>query len=165
MSPSSCAGRKMFGVAQRGRILAMARQTGADCRGAQREALAQRAGERRFIAQDHVEQGEPGAGVESRVAARVGADGWLFRRPRPRRKCLFQRWVGRRGTRLRAPARPPPQQQGDRRLPGRVGGGSFTIEWVCRSESDHGFSITEGGALSPRLARNPPRSSPVNDVR
>ena len=40
--------REMFGVAQRGRVLAMARQRGAGGGGAQGQALAQRAGERRF---------------------------------------------------------------------------------------------------------------------
>ena len=43
-------GRKMLGVAQRGKILAMARQGGAGGRGAQGQALARRAGERRIEA-------------------------------------------------------------------------------------------------------------------
>jgi hypothetical protein len=80
----------MLGVAQRGRILAMARQGGAGGRGAQRQALPQRPGERRIFAQDRVEQGKAGAGAESRLEARVGADGWLFWRSRPGRKRLFQ---------------------------------------------------------------------------
>ena len=83
MSPSSCAGRKMLGVAQRGRILAMARQGGAGGRRSQGEALAQRPGERRIEANNLIQQSEAGAGEESRVGARLGADGWLFRRPRP----------------------------------------------------------------------------------
>ena len=62
-------GRKMFGVAQRGSILAMARQGGAGGRRAQGEALPQRAGERRIGAKNLVEQSEPGAGEESRLEA------------------------------------------------------------------------------------------------
>ena len=45
-------GRKMLGVAQRGRILAMARQRGAGGGGAQRQALAQRPGEWRVLVQE-----------------------------------------------------------------------------------------------------------------
>jgi hypothetical protein len=116
---------------------AMARQRGAGGRGAQGQALTQRAGEGRFVAQDRVEQGEAGAGEESRLEARVGADGWLVRRPRPRRKRLFQRWIGRRGTRRGEPARSPPRR-GDRRLPTRLGARSFVIEDVWEGELDHG---------------------------
>ena len=64
-------GRKMLGVAQRGRILAMAGQGGAGGGGAERQALAQRAGERRIEAKNLIEQSEAGAGEEGRV----GADG------------------------------------------------------------------------------------------
>ena len=99
---------KMFGVAQRGKIFAMARQGGAGGRGAQGQALTQCAGERRIAANNLIQQSEPGAGAESRVSARAGSDGWLFWRPRPGRKRLFQHRVGRRGTRRGAPARPPP---------------------------------------------------------
>ena len=58
------AGGEMLGVAQRGKILAMARQGGAGGGGAQGEALAQRPGERRICTQDLVEQSETGAGEE-----------------------------------------------------------------------------------------------------
>ena len=129
-------GRKMLGLAQRGRILAMTRHGGAGGGGAQRQALAQRAGERRIKAKNLVEQGEPSAGVKSRLEARVGADGRLFRRPRPGRKRLFQQWVGRRETRRGEPARPPPRH-GDRRLAARIGGRSFVGEDVRGRESDH----------------------------
>jgi len=67
----------------------MARQRGAGGGGAQGQALAQRAGERRIEAKNLVEQGEPGAGEESRVAVGSSADGWPVRRPRPRRKYLL----------------------------------------------------------------------------
>jgi hypothetical protein len=83
-----------------------------------------------------VKQGEAGAGAESRLEARVGADRWLFRRARPRRKCLLQQLVGRRETRLGEPARAP-IARGDGRRAARIGGGTFVIEGVCRIESDH----------------------------
>jgi hypothetical protein len=73
----------MLGVAQRGRILAMTGQGGAGGRGAQGEALAQRAGERRIEAKNLVEQSEAGAGEKSRVAAASGADIASCRRTRP----------------------------------------------------------------------------------
>jgi hypothetical protein len=128
----------MLGVAQRGRILAMARQTGAGGGRSQGEPLAQRAGERRIGAKNLIQQSKAGAGEERRVRARVGADGWLFRRPRPRRKRLFQQRVGRGETRRGAPARPPPRR-GDGRRPQRIGGGSFVVEWLGGGESDHGL--------------------------
>ena len=131
-------GRKMLGVAQRGRILAMARQGGAGGRGAQRQALAQRAGERRIEANNLIQQSEAGAGEESRLEARVGADGWLFRRPRPGRKRLFQQWVGRRETGRGAPARR--RRGGDRRRAARIGGRGFVVEDVGGIESNHGLA-------------------------
>jgi hypothetical protein len=79
----------MFGVAKGVVVLAMARHGGAGGRGAQRQALAQRPGERRIAAENLVEQSEAGAGAESRLEARVGADGRLVRRPRPKRKHLL----------------------------------------------------------------------------
>ena len=121
------------------RILAMTRQGGAGGRGAQRQALAQRAGEPRIKAKNLVEQGEAGAGEEARLDAGAGADGWPVRRPRPGRKRLFRQWVGRRGTRRGEPARPPPRQ-GDRLLAARIGGGSFVIEDVGGRESGHGLA-------------------------
>jgi hypothetical protein len=126
----------MFGVAQRGKILTMARQDGAGGGGAQGEALAQRAGERRIEAKNLIQQSEAGAGAERRLEARVGADGWLFRRTRPRRKGLFRQWVGPSRVRFLTPARPPPRQ-GDGRLAARIGGGRFVIEGVGGRESDH----------------------------
>jgi hypothetical protein len=86
----------MFGVAQRGRILAMARHFRAGGGGAQRQALAQRAGERRIEAKNLIQQSEAGAGAESRVAAGSGADIASCRRPRPSRESLFQQRVSRR---------------------------------------------------------------------
>ena len=59
------------------------------------------------LANNLIEQSEAGAGEESRLEARVGAGGRLFRRPRPGRKRLFQQWVGRRDTRRGALARAP----------------------------------------------------------
>ena len=44
-------------------------------------------------------------------------------------------------------------------------GGSFVVEWVGGIESDHGLSITQGGALSSCFAPNPPRLSFDIDVR
>jgi hypothetical protein len=85
----------------------MARQTGADGRGAQGQALPQRSGERRIEAKNLIQQSEPGAGAESRVAVGSGADGWLFRRTRPRRKSLFQQRVGRLETRRGEPGAAP----------------------------------------------------------
>ena len=129
-----------------------------------RQALAQRPGERRILAQDGVEQSEAGAGAESRLEARVGADGWLVRRPRPGRKRLLQQWVGRRETGRDEPARAPPRRGAARRA-GRIGGGSFVVEGIGGRESDHGLSITQGGALSSFLALNPPRLSSLIHVR
>ena len=142
----------------------MAGQGGAGGRAAQREALARRPGEQRILAQDRVEQGEAGAGAESRLEARVGADGWLFRRPRPTRKYLLEQRVRRRGTRRGEPPRSPPRR-GDRRFAERIGGGSFVIERVGGIESDHAFTITKGGALSCCYAKKPPRLSDENNVR
>ncbi len=157
-------GRKMFGVAQRGRILAMAGQRGAGGGGAERQALAQRAGERRIEAKNLIQQSEAGAGAERRLIARVGADGWLFWRTRPSRKSLFQQRVVWRGTGFGAPARPP-SGQGDGRRAARIGGGSFVVKDVGGRESDHGLSITQGGALSSSDPPNPPRLSCENNVR
>ena len=78
------------------RILAMARQGGAGGRGAQGEALAQRAGERRIEANNLVEQGEAGAGEESRVTS-LRRRRRLVRRPRPLTEMLVLTVVGRRG--------------------------------------------------------------------
>jgi hypothetical protein len=132
--------------------------------GAQGEALAQRPGERRIAANNLIQQGETGAGAESRVATPLHAGGSRFRRPRPRWKRLFQQRVGRRETWSRKPARSPPGR-GDKRLAARIGGGNFVIEDVGGIESDHGFSITQGGALSRESAPDPPRPSPSVHVR
>jgi hypothetical protein len=67
----------------------MARQRGAGGRGAQGQTLPQNPGERRIGAKNLIQQSETGAGAESRLKARVGADGWPVRRPRPRRKHLL----------------------------------------------------------------------------
>ena len=140
-------GREMLGVAQRGRILAMARQRGAGGRGAERQALAQRAGERRIEAKNLIQQSEAGAGEESRLDARVGADGRLFRRPRPERKRLFQQWVGRRET--GRGGRRDRRRGKARRRAARSAAGVSSSKEVGGIESDHGLSITQGGALSP----------------
>ena len=116
----------------------MARQRGAGGRGAQRQALAQRAGERRIEANNLIQQSEAGAGEESRLEARVGADGWLFRRPRPGRKRLLQQWVGRRETRRGEPARSPPR--GDGAAPRGSAAGVSSSKDVGGSESDHGLA-------------------------
>jgi len=79
----------MFGVAQAGGVFSQPRHFHTGGRGAQGEALAQRAAEGRIFTQDRVEQGEPGAGAESRVAAGSGTDSRLNRRPRSLRKHLL----------------------------------------------------------------------------
>ena len=127
-----------------------------------RQALAQRAGERRICGEEF--------GRAERARRRRGTPP---RRPRRRRRparfggraqdgtaCSNSGLVGAK-LGFGAPARPP-SRQGDGRRAARFGGGSFVIEEVGRSESDHGFSITQGGALSPCSAPNPPRLSSRN---
>ena len=150
---------EMFDVAQRAFVLAMARQRGADGRGAQGQTLPQRPGERRMTVcrgartigaamQDRVEKREPGAGEKNPI----GAGGGCPRRLRPSWKSSFQQGVRRRETRRGEPARPPPQRN-DGRLAARIGGGRFVVKDAGGIESDHGVSITRGGALSPCFTR------------
>jgi hypothetical protein len=122
----------MFGVAKVRGVFARPRHFRARDGGAEREALARRAGERRIEAKNLVEQSETGAGEKSAVGA-YNASG---RRPRPRRKRLLQQLVGGRDVRRGEPARPPPRQ-GDGRPLGRVAGGTFVVEGVGGRESDH----------------------------
>ena len=124
-----------------------------------RQALAQRAGERRIEAKNLIQQSEAGAGEESRLEARVGADGWLFRRPRPGRKRLFQQWVGRRGTAARRSRRDRRRGAATGASPRGSAAAVSSSKGSAGCESNHGFSITQGGALSSCLAPNPPRLS------
>ena len=112
----------------------MARQGGAGGRRSQGEALPQRAGERRIGANNLVEQGEPGAGAESRLEAYVGANGAYFG---GRAQDGNARSDSGLATRRGKPARPPPGRD-DRRLPKRIGGGRFVSEGVGGRESNHG---------------------------
>ena len=127
---------------------------------AQGQALAQRPGERRIEAKNLVEQREPGAGEET---LRARSRRWSFGGRAQDGNACCNSWVSRRATRPVAPARPPPRR-GDGRRPERIGGGSFVVEGVGGIESDHGFSITQGGALSSYLARDPPRLSWLNSM-
>ena len=131
-----------------GSVLAQPRQSRAAGRGAQGQALAQRAGERRIVAQesDPTKRGRrrrrtpPRSPRRRRRLARSAAApktempvptvGWSARNRRVRAGAIAA------AARRRAPAE-------------RIGGGTFVIEDVGGIELDHGFSITQGGALSP----------------
>ena len=143
-------GREMFGVAQRGSVLAQPRQLSRR-RSAARSARRWRSAPANggSFAQDLVEQSEAGAGAESRVEPASAPTAGCFGGRAQDGNALFQQRVGRRGTGCRQPARPPPRQ-GDERRAARIGGGEFRHRRrLARIESDHGFSITQGGALSP----------------
>ena len=109
-----------------------------------------------------IEQSEAGASEEGRVGA--GADAWFLRRPRPRRKCSLQQWVGRRGTGCVQPARPAPRRD-DRRRAARIAGAEFRHRRGLRDRIEPWPSITQGGALSSSSAPNPPRLSCKKHVR
>ena len=57
-------GGEVLGVAQRALVLAQAQKSGARGGGFESQTLAQRAGKGRVLANDSVEQSEPGAGGE-----------------------------------------------------------------------------------------------------
>ena len=87
----------------------------------------------------------------------------LFRRPRPDgNACSNSGLVGaERGAASRRDAAAARR----RRRAARIGGGSFVVEDVGGRESNHGLSITQGGALSSSDPPNPPRLSCENNVR
>ena len=142
-------GRKMLGVAQRGRILAMARQRGAGGRGAQGQALAQRPGERRIEANNLIQQSEPGAGEESRAQSprRRRRRARSAAAPRTETPCCNSGLAGAKNSARRAGARDVSHAR--RASPGGSAAGVSSSKDVGGRESDHGFSITQGGALSP----------------
>ena len=120
-APGGAGGRVPAGVGRDARrraarkILAMARQGGAGGRGAQGQALAQRAGERRIGAKNLVQQSEAGAGEESRLEpASAPTPARFGGRAQDGNACFNS---GLAGAKLQrgAPARPPPRQGDGRR--------------------------------------------------